>query len=533
MAYDADKMFKGAAALASLGMKVAKIYGLRDNMTCTCEQGASCKTPGKHPVGKDWGERATDDEDVLAGWFDNSTINDNVRWNIGVRLGPASGVIDVEADDEEAMRVMERFGIDQIHTIAYKGSRGPHYLFRYEDDLPSAGVVKVDGLEVRIGGGYQQTQSVFPPSQHGSGAVYDWLPGRSPDDAGIADLPTDFKAAVVAAARGGRSSGAVSRAVEKMIAGEITGEGNRHDFLVGLASELSRRLRHFSEKEKQVNFMLLNCANQVLLLPPKDISEVMKINADQFEFFRSSRDKDRNVRLFERLGMEFTDGEYEPGEWRLTIVHSDPKELRLFIPSDPSKGGGQPWRVSMTVEEAMDAKVAASKIMNSSDVDVQADGRKRWAALWSGYQVEGEDGRPRDVVGMFHKLHAAATHEYPSGDEKAYVTFARNVLTFFNTFTAEIHDEGEKPNGNGFPKSIRHKSGQVFVWFKWSETMQAAFRAANDPQGFTPKRSKDFKLRLLTSLNLPHVDRAFPGLVGRYTQWSEVHMEKLREMASE
>lgn len=250
MAYDANKMFKGAASLAAMGMKVAKIYGLRDNMTCTCEQGGNCKTPGKHPVGKDWGNSATDDEEIIAGWFDDSVIGDNVRWNIGVRLGPSSGVIDVEADDDEAMRVMERFELDQIHTLAFKGSRGPHYLFRYDDDLPAAGVVKVGGLEVRIGGGFHQTQSVFPPSQHGSGAVYEWLPGRSPNDAGIADLPSNFKDAVMAASRGGRSSGTTARALAQMLSGEMASVGHRHDFLLGVASELSRRLRLFKPEER-------------------------------------------------------------------------------------------------------------------------------------------------------------------------------------------------------------------------------------------------------------------------------------------
>lgn len=524
--YDSDKVFKGAAALAAKGLKVVKIYGLRDDLTCTCQAGGDCKTPGKHPVGKDWGHAATDDEGTIAEWFE--AVNDNVRWNIGVRLGAASGVIDVEADDDRAMEVLQRFELDQIHTVAYRGSRGPHYLFRYEDDLPDAGVVKVDGLEVRIGGGLQSTQSVFPPSQHKSGAEYAWLPGRSPDEAEIAILPAEFKACVLQASRGG-GSGVIRQAREAMIAGEQIGEGNRHSFLLGWASRLNRRNAQFTEAEKLENFELLCCINAARCEPPKGLDEVLKLNNDQFDYYRQQRAERRAVRPLEKHGLLYHEGEYWPGEWRMSIVHSDPKEILVFVPS----GREKPWRIPLTVEEAVDPKAVALAVLSVADIDLRTPTAKRWNAVWSGYTVEDDEGHEREVQGLFSKLHEAATHEYPGGDDKRYVQFARIVIEFLDSYPEVFDAGGEdgRPNVSGFPKLIRGRDGTVLLWFKWRESLKAAFRQAGDAN-YCEKRAADFKARVLEAVNQKHfTTRAVTGKSGRWTIWDEKYLAAVRELA--
>jgi hypothetical protein len=57
-------------------------------------------------------------------------------------------------------------------------------------------VVKVNGIEVRLGG--NAGQSVSPPSRHRSGVQYQWLPGMSPSDVDVARLPKAFKQAMFA-----------------------------------------------------------------------------------------------------------------------------------------------------------------------------------------------------------------------------------------------------------------------------------------------------------------------------------------------
>jgi hypothetical protein len=534
--YDEDAMFKAASELAALGLKIVRIYGLRDDLTCTCSAGADCSTPGKHPVGKNWGAAATDDEDEIGKWFQD--VNDNVRWNVGIKLGAASGVIDVEADSEESLEVMRRFELDQIHTVAYRGSRGPHYLFRYEPDLPNAGVVKVDGLEVRIGGGMASTQSVCPPSQHGSGVVYGWLPGRSPAEAEIVALPPDFKAAVLRAVRGG-GTGAIRQAKDKLAAGELVSQGDRHQFLLGWASELNRRNESFSEEERMKNFQLMACLNESRCDPPKGIEEVTKLNNDQFEHYRLAREERRGRRPLERLGLIYHEGEYQPGDWRLIVVHSDPKEYRLLVPNQTDRT--KPWRVSLSIDDCDVPAAVAKKIMVASDINVRDPSPKRWNSVWCGYTVEDEEGRERDVQGLFAKLHSVATHEYPGGDVKAYVAFARTVMTFIDSYPEVYEHDSEdgKPPSNGLPRLIRGKDGQVILWFKWRNTLKSAHKVDSNRAEYCELRARDFKQRVLdhdavvarTPGKREFVTKEVSGQIGRWTLWTETHMAAAREIA--
>ena len=296
--YNADEVFAAAASLAARGWKVVKIYGLRDDLSCTCARGRSCPSAGKHPVDHEWQTTATDDENTIAGWFENT--NANVRWNIGVRLGASSGIIDVEADDDNALRVMQEYGLDKIYTTAYQGSRGPHYLFEYEEALPASGVVKVDGLEVRIGGGEKGTQSVFPMSWHKTGVQYKWLPGRSPDEVLPAKLPAKFLERVFQKSRQG-TGGAVAQARE-VCAGGGEGEvmkvstGGRHAFLVGLASRYCWLIRpEYTEEHKREVCDWMLSQNDRHCDPPKSRDEVVAIVNSQFAFYMA-RAEERRVR---------------------------------------------------------------------------------------------------------------------------------------------------------------------------------------------------------------------------------------------
>ena len=246
MDYRADQVFQHAAAVAKNGWKVVRLYGVRDNCTCTCSRGAECPTPGKHPSGNDWQSRATDDESVIAGWFDHL----DERMNIGLLLGQASGVIDVEVDTPEAEETLRRFGLDHLATPTYRASRGCHRLFKFTSDLPDVAVVKVDNLEVRIGGGGRSAQSVMPCSWHRTGIQYQWLPGLSPDDVEPVPLPAEFLAAVVANSRIG-GSGAISQSIAMVSDGGKASAGGRHGLLLGIASDLARMLPEYTPGRRQ------------------------------------------------------------------------------------------------------------------------------------------------------------------------------------------------------------------------------------------------------------------------------------------
>jgi hypothetical protein len=86
--------FKAAAHYASeFGWPIVKVYGM-DGERCMCASGHACAAPGKHPVQTDWLAHVTKDEEEIASWFD-----DGQEWNIGLPLGPASGLADTAWDN--------------------------------------------------------------------------------------------------------------------------------------------------------------------------------------------------------------------------------------------------------------------------------------------------------------------------------------------------------------------------------------------------------------------------------------------------
>ena len=174
---------EAAKAYARRGWRVVILHGSADGV-CTCRKAGDCPSPAKHPRLSRWPEQATSDEGelerILAKWPES---------NLGVRLGPTSGIVDIEYDDAEGEATAERL-LSGIATPTYKSHRSTHRLFRFPEGLaiPTA-VVKAQGLEMRFGIDEKGSQSVLPPSNHASGVRYEWLAGLSPDDVELAVFP--------------------------------------------------------------------------------------------------------------------------------------------------------------------------------------------------------------------------------------------------------------------------------------------------------------------------------------------------------
>ena len=98
----------------------------------------------------------------------------NPAANIGLLLGPVSGIIDLECDSPEAEQTFKRLFPNGVATGCYQSKRGRHYLFRWDDrlsDLPS--VIKWQGLEFRLGS-TGAIQSLIPPSSV-DGSKREWV----------------------------------------------------------------------------------------------------------------------------------------------------------------------------------------------------------------------------------------------------------------------------------------------------------------------------------------------------------------------
>jgi hypothetical protein len=135
----------------------------------------------KRPLGTAWQTKATDNHDDVARWL---AAGDNV----GLLLGPESGVVDVEYDDEPGLAQLSDFGILDLPTPTWRSARGEHRLFRWEPWMPQTAVLKTGWLELRLGG--RAAQSVLPPSRHPDGTMYEWT--TSPCDVAIASFPAQL-----------------------------------------------------------------------------------------------------------------------------------------------------------------------------------------------------------------------------------------------------------------------------------------------------------------------------------------------------
>ncbi len=141
----------------------------------------------KRPLGAGWQHRGTDSLEAIAEWL-------AARSNVGILLGPDSGVVDVEYDEPEGRDQLAAFGILDIPTPTWRSARGEHRLFRWEPWMPATAAIKTEAIEIRIGG--RAAQSVLPPSRHPSGSAYEWI--VSPAEVAIAGFPAQLLAGVPA-----------------------------------------------------------------------------------------------------------------------------------------------------------------------------------------------------------------------------------------------------------------------------------------------------------------------------------------------
>ena len=175
------KKLEEAKFYGTIGWQVVPCYGVAEGV-CSCAKSTGCDSPGKHPRLTQWQDKASINELVISDWF--------AKWpesNLGVRLGPASNLIDIEYDCEEGKATALEL-LDHVKTPSFRSKRSVHHLFAFPTSLAiQKAVVHWHGLEIRFGTDTKGAQSIFPPSQHASGVSYEWI--IHPKQVGIADAP--------------------------------------------------------------------------------------------------------------------------------------------------------------------------------------------------------------------------------------------------------------------------------------------------------------------------------------------------------
>lgn len=152
------------------------------------------KSKSKAPVGVGWGEKRHDVESVSSHWARFPTAN------VGVLLGSAGRLIDIEADGPECELVRQALFPRLPESVSFDSDKGRHTLFEYDErfnGLPSVIRLDTNGyrvggdvphVEVRLGTG-KAAQSLLPPSVVGDGQPRRWVNSFSHS---VAKLPEEF-----------------------------------------------------------------------------------------------------------------------------------------------------------------------------------------------------------------------------------------------------------------------------------------------------------------------------------------------------
>jgi hypothetical protein len=325
MATATDLILSSALEYASYGWCIVPLHHVKASGACSCRQGASCHTPGKHPAIKEWQKFASSDEDQIIEWFE--------KWpdaNVGFALGKASRVIDFEFDSERQRQIfLDLFGGDHPVTTCYESHRGQHYLFEWQENLPGGATLKLDELVIRLGNNETGAMSVLPPSMHPSGQRYKWL--LPPSDCTPIALPAS-----------------VVTSIWNWDASVKAGDAKPQEYWLDLAKGVSKGSRNESAAEF-IGRMLRDLRNPFDANAIERVFELFvawndrnspKLDDDELAKTFASILKIHRRQVLSEQGRQSLNGEqsWEPrrGEvipdWHVTIVESQPRVIRLRSP---------------------------------------------------------------------------------------------------------------------------------------------------------------------------------------------------------
>jgi hypothetical protein len=548
-----NEIFKAAARYAAnQGWPMVQNYGMREDGGCMCYLRKSCATPGKHPIHTDWLLHATIDEETIAGWFE-----DGAMFNIGLPLGPSSGVLDTEWDNDKSFATAKRFGLLNIPTPGFTSSRGGHRLWRLDKrliDLASS-VKKIDGLEVRFGGGGKMTQSIIPPSVHHTGKTYVWEPGRSPDEVDVATMPEALVLAVIAACGDERREGEVTK---NTIYERIIQVGERNESLVSwISSEIMRMRDPHDPVEQQNVLMICRALNQTRLAVPMKDHEVVSIWQGQLRWGMKARasgatkvastDKDADEKVREAKqksphtasGLEIRGGEWFPGLWSLTVVHGDPKEFRIGVPLPGAtiEDDEDRMRVFVSLSSAdwsSPISVARKVLEATGTIDVTDPNPKEWAKIWNGYSYKPEgEKKSVKVRGLKVKLMDDREEEFPPAEQQRFAVVAGYLLDALSGAVIPDSDSDDStPHPSGRPCWVRGADGYE-LYFSWSRVFEDIQKTRKVQ--LNSGEMVSLKRRMLASTGEQEFRverfRTEAGVRRRYIVWTQSHIAHLEEIA--
>ena len=467
----------------------------------------------KRPYPKAWQKVATNDPEVITGWFQ--------QWpdaNVGIVLGEESGIIDIECDDEQAEQTLrDLFDGDIPNTPTYSARRGKHRLFKWNEAIPfpEKNGFKIGALEFRTGNGGKGAQSVFPPSIHPSGLVYTWL--VDPSEADVAELPETVIAnlSVYSVEPSLFDAKTPSKVASKpqakpqehwdAIASGGVSEGGRNETAASFIGKLLRSLSDPFDNGAVSNQWTLIFAWNNSNRPPLPEKE---LRATFDSILRRHREKVTAERA-EKIGTRQVDRDPKSGQqsiapWKLTLVLSKPRKWKLYSPWWEHKTSG--GYIELTSSELRNPKYIAEQAAEQAQhwIDLPS-----FTKFWLGDKMSPEPG-------MADSLMSTSEREECSPEENRDLSLADKLLTALQPIR-----KAEEPDPKGAARQLSDGS----IWFKHE-------RMLTDMQyGVEPPTGRELS-KLLKQIGAEDKQFTVEGGNRRFKRLPDSAMKSLRQRAT-
>jgi hypothetical protein len=232
------------------------------------EHQKNCTSAGKAPWGpwKEFQDRRATETELRRKWTDNPTLN------VGLALGPVSGLVRVDVDGPAGEAKLQELSKGDLPlTLEFtsgrvNGGRGLLYAIPSGVALRTTSENPKHKEELRLQA--KGAQTVLPPSRHSAGTLYAWRPGHGPDEIEPAPAPAWLVEALRADGRASRDNGRARHLDEvKRIP-----EGARDTMLTSLAGSMRRR-----GMSEDAILAALRAENAARCDPPLPDEQVVKI----------------------------------------------------------------------------------------------------------------------------------------------------------------------------------------------------------------------------------------------------------------
>lgn len=436
----------------------------------------------KRPRVKAWQNAATDDAEVIEGWWQ--------RWpdsNVGIVLGEHSGIIDIECDDEKAeAALLKLFDGEFPVTPTYSASRGKHRLFKWSKEIPfqNKALFKIGKLEIRTGNGELGAQSVFPPSIHPSGKKYTWL--VSPDECDVAELSevviaklSVYQAEGHTEALPDKPKGKPKEHWERVAAG--VQEGGRNEAAASFIGKLLSGVSDaFDNGYIALQWQLVSTWNQQIK-PPLPEQELKTT----FDSILGRHRQKVAAEHAEKVGTRQIDidphsGKQSEASWRLTQVHSTPRKWKLFSPWWEYKTLG--GYIELTSTQLRTPRYIAEQAMEQAShwIDLPS-----FSKFWLGDKKCLEPG-------MADTLVATANKEECAPEENRECVLAELLMQRLANAR-----ESDEPDKKGAPRLLESDGS---IWFKHGYVLSDLQYTPEPPTG----KELSALLKTVGAMDKPH-----------------------------